>query len=89
MVRAARFFSIVSLCSAVLALSVLRFGFPLAGFEGAMVFGGLALCVGAIAAAIALLLCAAVYVRRKVRLTWPFICSAAAGAVLLVAGRIA
>ena len=87
MVPAARAFSIVSLCAAILAFSVIHFSFPAVGFEGAMVFGGLALWVSAIASVVVMLLCAALFFRKGVWLKWPFLCSAAAGIVLLATAR--
>ena len=89
MTRTASILSVVGLCAAIFAYSVMHWAFPRVGFEGALVYGGVSFWLGVSAAGIAALICLESLLRRRQRLTWPFVCAALAGIVLFATVRFA
>jgi hypothetical protein len=88
MSRAANILSLISLCAVALAFSLTHLGFPPVGFEGAIVFGGLALWAGILSAVAAAFLSAVLAYRRNARWRWPLGCAVFSGIVAVIVVRI-
>ena len=88
MTRIASVLSVVALIAATLAYSITHWAFPPVGFEGALLFGGVLLWLGAVAAVVAAMIGLALffYGGRR-RLPWPLVCAVLAGLVLFVTVR--
>jgi hypothetical protein len=76
--------STFALCAAGFAYSVTHWAFPSVGFEGMLVFGAMSFWLGVVASGVAALMCAGLFLRKRVILKWPLAAAAMAGTVLFV-----
>jgi hypothetical protein len=87
MKRIAWLCSVIALCSAALACSIIRLGFPSIGFESAIWFGAAPFWLGLLTSVVAGALCIVSFARTRSPMIWPLLCAVAAGLFLSVTAR--
>jgi hypothetical protein len=87
MTRIAWICSLMALCSAILAYSTSRWGFPAVGFESAVWLVAGLFWLGALAALVAALLCIVAFSRTRSPVVWPLVCAVVAGLALVAVAR--
>src|SRR5262245_51297734 len=71
--------SVVALCSAILAYSTSRWGFPAVGFESAVWLVAGLFWLGALAALVSASVCIITFLRTRAPVVWPLLCAVVAG----------
>ncbi len=74
--------SVTGLCSALLAYSIFRLGFPRIGFEGGIWLSAMLFWLGALSVVVAGLLCMMWFMRTRSLMIGPLLCAGMAGLVL-------
>jgi hypothetical protein len=87
MKRIAWICSAIALCSAILAYSMSRWGFPAVGFESAVWLVAVLFWLGALAALVSTLLCIVTFLRTRSPVVWPLLCAVVAGLALVAVAR--